>query len=98
MLAPLEDAVALVRVHAVPVLPELVIADLPRGTQVLVLTHDHAEDLALVNAALRATHLGPVGLIGSSAKWSRFRGQAHRRRASPPRWPIASRRRSASRE
>jgi xanthine dehydrogenase accessory factor len=75
VLAPLDDAVASVRVHAVPVLPELVIADLPRGTRVLVLTHDHAEDLALVDAALRATHLGPVGLIGSSAKWARFRGQ-----------------------
>lgn len=75
VLAPLEDAVAAVHVHAVPVLPELVIADLPRGTRVLVLTHDHAEDLALVDAALRATHLGPIGLIGSSAKWARFRGQ-----------------------
>jgi xanthine dehydrogenase accessory factor len=75
VLAPLEDAVALVRVHAVPVLPELVIADLPHGTRVLVLTHDHAEDLALVDAALRAPHLGPIGLIGSSAKWTRFRGQ-----------------------
>jgi xanthine dehydrogenase accessory factor len=75
VLAPLEDAVAAVHVHAVPVLPELVIADLPPGTRVLVLTHDHAEDLALVDAALRASHLGPVGLIGSSAKWARFRSQ-----------------------
>jgi xanthine dehydrogenase accessory factor len=75
VLAPLVDAVAAVHVHAVPVLPELVIADLPPGTRVLVLTHDHAEDLALVDAALRASHLGPVGLIGSSAKWARFRSQ-----------------------
>ena len=75
VLAPLQDAVASVQVHAVPVLPELVIAELPPGTRVLVLTHDHAEDLALVDAALRATHLGPIGLIGSSAKWARFRGQ-----------------------
>lgn len=75
VLAPLDDAVAGVRVHAVPVLPELVIAELPRGTRVLVLTHDHAEDLALVDAALRAEHLGPIGLIGSSAKWARFRSR-----------------------
>jgi xanthine dehydrogenase accessory factor len=75
VLAPLEDAVAAVHVHTVPVLPELVIAELPPGTRVLVLTHDHAEDLALVDAALRATHLGPVGLIGSTAKWARFRSQ-----------------------
>ena len=38
-------AVADVHVHHVPVLPELVIAELPRGTDMLVLTHDHAEDL-----------------------------------------------------
>jgi xanthine dehydrogenase accessory factor len=38
------------------------------------MTHDHAEDVALLDAALRSTHLGPIGLIGSSAKWARFRG------------------------
>ncbi|QIG43574.1 xanthine dehydrogenase accessory protein XdhC [Nocardioides anomalus] len=72
-LAPLADAVAAVHAHEVPVIPELVLAELPRGTHVLVLTHDHAEDLAIVDAALRCDHLGPVGLIGSSAKWARFR-------------------------
>jgi xanthine/CO dehydrogenase XdhC/CoxF family maturation factor len=40
---------------------------------VLVMTHDHAEDVALLDAALRTGHLGPIGLIGSSAKWARFR-------------------------
>lgn len=72
-LAVLDDAVAGVHVHHVPVLPELVVAELPPGTHVLVMTHDHAEDLALCDAALRADHLGSVGLIGSGAKWSRFR-------------------------
>ena len=72
-LAVLDDAVATVHVHHVPVLPELVVAELPPGSHVLVLTHDHAEDLALCDAALRADHLGSVGLIGSAAKWSRFR-------------------------
>lgn len=71
--AVLADAVADVHVHQVPVLPELVIAELPAGTRVLVMTHDHAEDAALCDAALRATHIGPIGLIGSSAKWARFR-------------------------
>lgn len=75
VLAPLDDAVAAVHVHQVPVLPELVLGELPPGTHVLVLTHDHAEDLAICDAALRAEHLGPLGLIGSSAKWARFRGQ-----------------------
>ena len=74
-LAALTDAVAAVRVHQVPVLPELVLAGLPAGTQVLVLTHDHAEDLAIIDAALRCDHLGTIGLIGSSAKWARFRSQ-----------------------
>ncbi|HEX6917460.1 MAG TPA: XdhC family protein, partial [Phycicoccus sp.] len=49
------------------------LAELPPGTHVLVMTHDHAEDHALVDAALRSSHLGSVGLIGSAAKWSRFR-------------------------
>ena len=72
-LAPLADADARVHAHHEAVLPELVLAELPPGTHVLVMTHDHAEDLALLDAALRSGHLGPVGLIGSSAKWSRFR-------------------------
>src|SRR5699024_10740014 len=40
-LAPLADAVAIVHTRHVPVIPELVLAELPTGTQVLVLTHDH---------------------------------------------------------
>jgi xanthine dehydrogenase accessory factor len=72
-LTPLGDAVAGVHVHHEGVLPELVLSRLPSGTHVLVMTHDHAEDIALCDAALRATHLGPIGLIGSSAKWGRFR-------------------------
>ena len=67
----LEDAVARVEVHHAP-LPEMVLDELPRGTYVFVMTHDHAEDHALCDAALRCSHLGPIGLIGSSAKWSRF--------------------------
>ncbi|WP_299056999.1 xanthine dehydrogenase accessory protein XdhC [uncultured Nocardioides sp.] len=71
-LAVLDDAVADVHVHRVPVLPELVVAELPPGTHVLVMTHDHAEDVALCDAALRADHLASVGLIGSAGKWARF--------------------------
>lgn len=69
----LDDAVARVQRHHVPVLPELVLGGLPTGTHVLVMTHDHAEDAAILDAALRTPHLGPIGLIGSSAKWARFR-------------------------
>lgn len=74
-LSPLANAVAAVHTHHVPVIPELVLSTLPRGTRVLVLTHDHAEDLAIVDAALRCDHLGRIGLIGSTTKWARFRGK-----------------------
>ena len=71
-LACLDDALATVHVHHAPV-PELVLGSVPAGTHVLVLTHDHAEDFALCDAALRCAHLGSIGLIGSAAKWARFR-------------------------
>jgi xanthine dehydrogenase accessory factor len=74
-LAVLDDAVAAVHVHQVPVLPELVLSELPPGTHVLVMTHDHAEDAALCDAALRTQHLGSIGLIGSTAKWVRFQAK-----------------------
>jgi len=73
-LAPLADAVAGVRVHHAPI-PEMVLADLPPGTHLLVMTHAHAEDDALLDAALRRSDLGFTGLIGSAAKWARFQGQ-----------------------
>ena len=71
-LACLADGEAAVRVHHSPV-PELSLGSVPAGTHVLVMTHDHAEDFALCDAALRSTHLGSIGLIGSAAKWARFR-------------------------
>lgn len=74
-LAPLLDGAADVRVHREPLLPELAVADLPRGTHAVVLTHDHAEDLALLDALLRSDAPASIGLIGSSAKWARFRGK-----------------------
>lgn len=58
-------------------LPEQLVEDLPAGTHVLVMTHDHAEDLHLCEALLtrlrETDDLGSVGLIGSTAKWARFR-------------------------
>ncbi|MFD6434208.1 xanthine dehydrogenase accessory protein XdhC [Streptomyces venezuelae] len=69
----LSDAVAQLHVHHTPLLPEEILDDLPAGTHILIMTHDHAEDAALCDAALRTTHLGSVGLIGSAAKWARFR-------------------------
>lgn len=66
------DGPAHVHAHHAPV-PELVLGQVPAGTHVLIMTHDHGEDAALCDSALRHPHLGSVGLIGSSAKWQRFR-------------------------
>lgn len=74
-LTGLDAGLASVVVHREPVLPELAIAALPVGVDVLVLTHDHAEDLALLDALLRSPVPGSIGLIGSSAKWVRFRAR-----------------------
>ena len=70
-LAPLADAVARISARHSPD-PGAGVGDLPRGTHVLVLTHDHAEDLAICDAALRRDDLGTLGLIGSTAKWRQF--------------------------
>lgn len=67
-----DECPANVHVHHAPV-PELVLGQVPRGTHVLIMTHDHAEDAALCDVALRCSHLGSIGLIGSDAKWTRFR-------------------------
>jgi xanthine dehydrogenase accessory factor len=72
-LAVLADAVARVHVHHIPVMPEIVLGELPAGTHLLIMTHDHAEDAALCDAVLRHGEFGSIGLIGSAAKWSRFR-------------------------
>ena len=69
---PLGDAVARVRVVHTPV-PEAALMDLTPGAHVLVMTHDHVEDLAIVDQALRTAELGSIGLIGSASKWARFR-------------------------
>lgn len=53
--------------------PETTLTELPAGAHVLIMSHDHSEDLILCDTALRRGDLGTVGLIGSSAKWSRFR-------------------------
>lgn len=71
-LADVTEGVAEVTVHRT-LLGEQVLARLPVGAHVLIMTHDHAEDFALCDAALRRPKLGSIGLIGSAAKWSRFR-------------------------
>jgi xanthine dehydrogenase accessory factor len=70
----LADGPARIHVHRdIPVLPEIILPELPPGAHVLIMTHDHAEDAALCDAALRCPGLASIGLIGSAAKRSRFR-------------------------
>ena len=59
--------------------PEFVFAELRSGAFVLILTHDHREDIGILETALHRPDLAYVGLIGSSAKWSRFQVQLQAR-------------------
>ncbi|CAB4242740.1 Xanthine and CO dehydrogenase maturation factor, XdhC/CoxF family (fragment) [Methylacidimicrobium sp. AP8] len=54
-------------------IPEKWISSLAAGACVVILTHDHAEDLAILEAALARPDLRYIGLIGSEAKRARFR-------------------------
>jgi xanthine dehydrogenase accessory factor len=62
-----------VMVHAEDPTRELEAA--PDGAQVLVMTHSHPLDLAIVSDALRAQRFSFVGLIGSATKRARFMSQ-----------------------
>ncbi|MGH2340491.1 xanthine dehydrogenase accessory protein XdhC [Segnochrobactraceae bacterium EtOH-i3] len=55
-----------------PAEPEQLLATAPDGAFVLVLTHSHALDFAIVHAALAAERFPYVGLIGSATKRARF--------------------------
>ena len=48
------------------------VARAPDGSLIVVMTHSHARDLAVVHAALAAGRFGYVGLIGSASKRARF--------------------------
>lgn len=69
---PFGDTVATIHTVHAPV-PESALTALPPGAHVLVMTHDHVEDLAIVDQSLRTAGLGSIGLIGSASKWARFR-------------------------
>jgi xanthine dehydrogenase accessory factor len=52
--------------------PEAVVPRALGGAALVVMTHSHARDLAVVDAALRRRDLGFVGLIGSRTKRAKF--------------------------
>lgn len=43
------------------------------GSHVLVMTHDHGLDRALLDALLKRNDLASLGVIGSNSKWASFR-------------------------
>ncbi|MFW5832473.1 MAG: xanthine dehydrogenase accessory protein XdhC [Pseudomonadota bacterium] len=53
-------------------IPEALVSKAPAGAHILVMTHSHPRDLAIVAAALGRNDLGLVGLIGSATKRARF--------------------------
>jgi xanthine dehydrogenase accessory factor len=55
-----------------PETPESVLGAAPEGSLVLVISHSHALDLAIIDAALRNPRVAHVGLIGSATKRARF--------------------------
>jgi xanthine dehydrogenase accessory factor len=59
--------------------PEGEVPDLPPGCDVVVFTHSHDLDQAIVAAALRRRDLGFLGLIGSRTKRARFEARLRER-------------------
>ena len=55
--------------------PAAELASAPDGAFVVVMTHSHPLDLAIVDAALRQERFAYVGLIGSATKRARFLSQ-----------------------
>ncbi|MDN6180031.1 MAG: xanthine dehydrogenase accessory protein XdhC [Halomonas subglaciescola] len=49
------------------------VGELPAGCHALVMTQDHGEDRAIVDALLRRGDCASIGLIGSRSKWASFR-------------------------
>jgi xanthine dehydrogenase accessory factor len=63
---------AKLHIQHLPIL-DTIVQDLPKGSHVVIMTHDHAEDLFVLEMALRRKDLGFIGLIGSEAKWANFK-------------------------
>ena len=52
--------------------PADAVAALPPATWVIIMTHNHQQDYAILRAALQRGDAGYVGMIGSTTKWRRF--------------------------
>lgn len=63
---------------------ESCVADAPRDTAIVILTHDHGLDYRLTLAALTRSPVAFVGLIGSGTKRARFLARLEREGVSAP--------------
>jgi xanthine dehydrogenase accessory factor len=54
-------------------MPEALVKDLPSGSAVVILTHDHALDFLIAREALARGDLAYVGMIGSATKRATFK-------------------------
>ncbi len=66
------DTKAKIHIQHLPVL-DSVVQDLPSGSHVVIMTHDHKEDLFVLEMCLKCKNLGFIGLIGSETKWNNFK-------------------------
>ena len=57
--------------HYSPV-PEAALKSIPAKAHLLIMTHDHAEDIAILDTALKRDDFNFIGLIGSDTKWAHF--------------------------
>jgi xanthine dehydrogenase accessory factor len=53
-------------------MPEALVQDIPAGSAIVILTHDHALDFLIAKEALARTDLAYVGMIGSVTKRATF--------------------------
>lgn len=53
-------------------MPESLIADIPAGSAVVIVTHDHALDFLIGREALARTDLAYIGMVGSRSKRAAF--------------------------
>ena len=71
-LTPPENSSARIWLRHMPV-PEAALEGFVAGSHVLIMTHDHAEDIAILDRVLTLGTAGFIGLIGSSVKWAHFK-------------------------
>jgi xanthine dehydrogenase accessory factor len=65
--------------------PVKAVEDAPEGALAFVMSHSHALDLAIVDAALRNPNIARTGLIGSATKRARFERRLREANVDPQR-------------